>query len=319
MTYLQFLHNFGAPAKHKVYALVGGESRLREDALKVLHRRIENTNKKQGKGDTLRVWYHLDEIKENPLDILHASAFGIRTIVWAPDLVGKETTKKLLDGLSRLSGRSVIVDASSEILPTFREIYKKFSKGVVVDCSKKPDLEMRGLKFGGFVTARLVVSGIHKIPDKSVLFDLTSEAMTHDTLFNIIFILEALGREELRVSDLHLLGLLRREPETFLVKSLFSRGKQEVLKYSFRGVDSSKFFERLYQELILRLRVKSTSFMKATTASSKLGIRLHRYCEYQKELKKVDYKSLYRRLYLVFSLLRWRAHAGSMYLALLYW
>ena len=315
MTYLQLLRSYGAPANHKVYVLVGGEARLREDALRVLHRRIKNTLGRE----VLRAWYHLDEIKAAPLEILHESIFDIRTIMWQPDLVAEDVAKTLLKELSVLSGYSIIVDASSEVLPYFTAVYKKFGKGAMVDCSKKPSVELiQGQKFGGFVTARLKVAGV-KLPEIPTLLDLTSKDMTVDTLFNIFSVLEALGEREVRGAFLRQLGLLRRSPETFLVEKLFSQGKQEVLRYSFREVDSKKFFKRLYWGLILRLRVKSTKFMKATIASSKLNISLHHYCEYQKELKKIDYRDLYRRLYLVFSLLRWSSRPESVYLALLYW
>jgi len=169
-----------------------------------------------------------------------------------------------------------------------------------------------------FVSLRLnLVMGI-KVP-KTVQVDLTKNDMTIDNLFNIFSILEALNRREIGLDDLRQFDLLRGDPESFLIGELFTKGKQEMLQYNFRGVLPEKFFGQLYRALILRLKVKSASSMQPTAAAGKLGLTLFRYIQYKDEVKKMDFQDLCRRLYLVFSLLRWRKQLGSVYLLLLYW
>ena len=311
MTYLRFLQCYKYERYHRLYGLIGGDARLREDALKVLFRKIE---RKEGKCS--KIWYHLDEIVESPLLILHESAFDIRVLVWAPGLLEKKMTQKLLNELPKLSGYSVIVDESMEVLPVFRSMYHKSSTGMLIDCSKRPSRDPRIMEM--FVSLRLnLVLGI-KVP-KTVQIDLTKDDMTINNLFNIFSILEALNRREIGLDDLRQFDLLRGNPEAFLVDELFKKGKQEVLRYDFREVIPEKFFRQLYRTLIQKLRVKSMGYMQSTVASGKLGVSLFYYIQCKEEVKKLDFQDLYRRLYLVFSLLRWRDKLGSVYLLLLYW
>ncbi|MBA7649030.1 hypothetical protein ES703_56823 [subsurface metagenome] len=340
MTYLMFLANFkkkllmgeeldeagkkglGAEvqyesiqkARHKVYALVGQELRIQNDVLKILLRRIKRTD-----GESLNVWYYLDEIADAPLNILHKSGFGVRILVWKPKVLDMkkkddlEVAKQLLSGFEGLSGRSIILDEAGEIGDIFKNVYGKGSKGLVIDCSKKPTITE------DFIRRRLYsVLGIE--PSDEVYVDLTREDMTIDTLFNIFSILEALNKKKIDLDALRRFDLLRGEPESFLVDKLFKKGRQEVLRYDFREVIPERFFKRLYQALILKLRVKSMSYMQSSDAASKLGMkRVFYYNQCKKEVEKIDFQDLYRRLYLVFSLLRWRNNLGSVYLLLLYW
>jgi len=300
-------------ARHKVYALVGRELRIQNDVLKILLKRIKRTD-----GESSNIWYYLDEIADAPLNILHKSGFGVRILVWKPKVLDMnkkddlEVSKQVLSGFEGLSGRSIILDEAGEIEDIFKNIYGKGSKGVVIDCSKKPEITK------DFIKRRLVsVLGIS--PSDEVYVDLTREDMTIDTLFNIFSILEALNKKELDLDALRRFDLLRGEPEGFLVDELFKKGRQEVLRYDFREVIPERFFKQLYRALILKLRVKSMGYMQSTVASSKLGMNLFRYYQCKEEVKKLDFQDLYRRLYLVFSLLRWRKSLGSVYLLLLYW
>jgi hypothetical protein len=309
MTYLKFLQVYGYERYYRLYGLLGGDARLREDALKLVLKKIE---RKEGK--CTKIWYHLDEIADNPLLILHESAFDIRMLVWKKELLKEKTIKKLLNGLPELSGYSVIIDESTEVLPIFRDMYYKSSKGALVDCSKRPSSE----KLQDFVRLRLNhVLGM-KVPEL-VQIDLTKDDMTISNLFNIFSILEALNKEEVGLDDLRQFDLLRAEPEMFLVDLLFKKGKQEVLRYDFREIVPGRFFSRLYWSLIQRLQVKSTSSMQPTVAAGKLDMPLFQYSRSRKEVMKFEFRELYRRLYLVFSLMRWREHLGSVYLLLLYW
>jgi len=312
MTYLQFLQGYKYKKYYRLYNLIGGDARLRGDALKVLFRKIERGEKRT----CSKIWYHLDEIAESPLLILHDSAFDIRVLVWVPGLLEKEMTQKLLNELPKLSGYSVIVDESMETFPIFHSMYHKSSKGVMVVCSKRPSKDPKVME--SFVSLRLnLVLGI-SVP-KTVQIDLTRDDMTISNLFNIFSILEALNKKEICLDDLRQFDLLRGDPETFLVDELFKKGRQEVLRYDFREVIPEKFFRRLYGALILKLRVKSMSNMQSTVASGKLGMGLFHYMQCREEVKKLDFQDLYRRLYLVFSLLRWRKNLGSVYLLLLHW
>lgn len=340
MTYLMFLANFkkkllmgeeldeagkkglGAEvqyesiqrARHKVYALVGQELRIQNDVLKILLRRIKRTD-----GESLNVWYYLDEITDAPLNILHESGFGVRILVWKPEVLDMkkkddlEVAKQLLSGFEDLSGRSIILDEDGEIGDIFKNIYRKGSKGLIIDCSTKPEITE------DFIRRRLYsVLGIE--PSDEVYVDLTREDMTIATLFNIFSILEALNKKKIDLDALRRFDLLRGEPEAFLVDELFKKGRREVFRYDFREVIPERFFKRLYQALILKLRVKSMSYMQSSDAAKKLGMkRVFYYNQYKKEVEKIDFQDLYRRLYLVFSLLRWREHLGSVYLLLLYW
>lgn len=311
MTYLRFLQCYKYERYHRLYGLVGGDARLREDALKVLFRKIERRE-----GKCSKIWYHLDEIAESPLLILHESAFDIRVLVWTPGLLEKKTIQKLLDELPKLSGYSVIVDESTEVLPIFRSMYHKSSKGMLIDCSKRPSRDPAIMEM--FVSLRLnLVLGI-KVP-KTVQVDLTKDDMTINNLFNIFSILEALNRKEIGLDDLRQFDLLRGEPERFLIDELFEKGKQEVLRYDFREVIPGKFLGQLYRALILKLRVKSMGYMQSTAAAGKLGVSLFHYIQCRKEVEKLDFQDLYRRLFLVFSLMRWRDNLGSVYLLLLSW
>jgi hypothetical protein len=281
--------------------------------LKILLRRIKRTD-----GESSNVWYSLDEIADAPLNILHKSGFGVRILVWTPkvlDMNNKddlEVAKQLLSGFEGLSGRSIILDEAGEIGDIFKNIYGKGSKGLMIDCSTKPTITE------DFIRRRLYsVLGI-ELSDE-VYIDLTRDDMTIDTLFNIFAILEALNKKKIDLDDLRRFDLLRGEPEAFLVDELFKKGRREVLRYEFREVIPEKFFRRLYQALILKLRVKSMSYMQSTVASGKLGMGLFHYNRCKEEVKKLDFQDLYRRLYLVFSLLRWRKHLGSVYLLLLSW
>lgn len=311
MTYLRFLQGYGYGTYYQLYGLVGGDARLREDALKVLFRKIE---RKEGRCS--KIWYHLDEIAESPLLILHESAFDVRVLVWAPGLLEKKMIQKLLNELPKLSGYSIIVDESMEVLPIFRSMYHKSKTGMLVDCSKRPSKDPDIMEM--FVSLRLnLVLGI-KAP-KPIQVDLTKNDVTIDNLFNIFSILEALNRREIGLDDLRRFDLLRGEPEAFLIDELFKKGKQEVLRYDFREIVPEKFFGQLYRALILKLRIKSMSHMQSTTAAGKLGVKLFYYTQCRKEVERLDFQDLYRRLYLVFSLLRWRNYLGSVYLLLLYW
>jgi len=300
-------------ARHKVYALVGRELRIQNDVLKILLKRIKRTD-----GESSNIWYYLDEIADAPLNILHKSGFGVRILVWKPEVLDMnkkddlEVTKQLLSSFEDLSGRSIILDEAEELRDIFRNIYGKGSKGLIIDCSKKPIITE------DFIRRRLYsVLGIE--PSDEVYVDLTREDMTIDSLFNIFSILEALNKKKIDLDDLRRFDLLRGEPEAFLVDELFKKGRQEVLRYDFREVIPEKFFGRLYRALILKLRVKSMSYMQSTVASGKLGLSLFYYVQCKEEVKKMDFQDLYRRLYLVFSLLRWRNNLGSVYLLLLFW
>ena len=301
-------------ARHQVYALVGQERRIQNDVLKILLRRIKRTD-----GESLNVWYYLDEIADAPLNILHKSGFGVRILVWKPKVLDMkekddlEVAKQLLSGFEGLSGRSIVLDEDGEIGDVFKNIYGKGSKGTLIDCSTKPEITE------DFVGRRLR-SVLHMTPSDEVYVDLTREDMTTDTIFNIFSILEALNKKELDLDALRRFDLLRGEPEAFLVDELFKKGRREVLRYDFREVIPERFFKRLYQALILKLRVKSMSYMQSSDAAKKLGMkRVFYYNRCKKEVEKIDFQDLYRRLYLVFSLLRWREHLGSVYLLLLYW
>jgi len=300
-------------ARHKVYALVGRQFRIQNDVLKILLRRIKRTD-----GESPNVWYHLDEIVGSPLLILHESGFGVRILVWKPNVLNLEKredvkiVKKLLSGLQELSGRSIILDEAEEIKDVFEDIYGKGSKGLVIDCSTEPTITV------DFVRRRLS-SAMGIIPSEEIYVDLTREDMTIGNLFNIFSVIEALNKKEISLDDLRRFDLLRGEPEMFLIDELFKKGKQEVLRYDFREIVPERFFRRLYQTLILKLRIKSMGYMQSTVASGKLGMNLFYYKQCREEVKKMDFQDLYRRLYLVFSLLRWRDNLGSVYLLLLSW
>ncbi|MCK4497081.1 MAG: hypothetical protein KAU24_02740, partial [Candidatus Aenigmarchaeota archaeon] len=278
-----------------------------------LLKRIKRTD-----GESSNVWYYLDEIADAPLNILHESGFGVRILVWKPKILDMDkkddmrVAKQLLSGFEGLSGRSIVLDEAGEIEDVFKNMYGKGSKGLIIDCSKKPAITE------DFIRRRLCsVLGID--PSDEVYVDLTREDMTIDTLFNIFSILEALHKKKIDLDDLRRFDLLRGKPEMFLVDELFKKGRQEVLRYDFREVIPERFFGQLYRALILKLRVKSMSYMQSTVASSKLGLSLFYYYQCKEEVRKMDFQDLYRRLYLVFSLLRWRDNLGSVYLLLLYW
>jgi hypothetical protein len=137
--------------------------------------------------------------------------------------------------------------------------------------------------------------------------------------FNMVKSLNLVGEKNLNLLTTQKFGLLWTDEERLFVDNLIEKGRGRVLRTNWSGLDAQRTLYLLYRRVHLLLKVKTLLTGYTSEKLAKLGVTQQTYYSLKTVASKLDMHQLYKRLYLVISLFKWRNQKGVLNLLMLYW
>lgn len=310
MTYYQFLTNFNAEwsGKHRnVIYVCGGTDYIHVDVVRLLERRLWRPNFKK------QVVHSGEFTGKEPSPAFLFSFADMKILFWEPDILEESSWAKFLRHLEKSYGVVIIIDEKAQLKEVFKKVYPKGSAGVLIDCTRLPTDIL------SFINLEIKVN----MGETANLSDDVKKYLVDvpfDALFPIFNLLQYLGFTTVDVKEAKEYGLLTSNMELIYVKKLMKEGKASLFNYDFSNINEARFLRFTFYELVKLLQLKTMVEKRAMLMAQELRIPWDTFRLYYQPLaRRLDLKTLYSRLYLVSSLLKWQLHPGISTMLLVYW
>ena len=259
--------------------------------------------------------YFLHEIRDSMWQLLSDNFAPIRLLMWQKGLMSQEEAENLLIDLFEMEGKTIIEDNSSELHKIASdEKGRGWSRFLFIDCRVASSSPLKKDKSLEQMYAYWLTDVENQVSLSPRLLDHFVQSPLLES-FNTIKGLSFLGEKEFNLLSAKKWGLLWVDRERELLHKLLGTGRGAAKKENWRDINTERFFFMLMRELGLLLQVKTMPFgrRETTRLSPQALVRLRGLA------KKQTLRELYKRLYLVSGLMKWRYHKSSVGLLLLYW
>lgn len=288
----------------RIFAIVRGSAATRTYISRVVE---------QGLGNPPKDVVFLRDIYESLWKFLSYST-ELRVLFWEKGLLGKEEALAFVDSVAEMpkDRKHIFFDASDELYELVREEYKGRLRVRFIDCrlsdNEEKKQEMYSHWFEKIEEARISPKMIEYL-----------SGIPYLESFNLLDILKLVGEMDFNILSVKKWGFVWADREQFLVNTLLYKGRVVALKENLKDLNSSRFFLLLLWEIDALLKIKTLHRGFATEKAEKSGLSLGKYYALKDQAEKLNIKDLYKRLYLVVSLLKWRDLPGVVNLLFMYW
>ena len=227
-----------------------------------------------------------------------------------------EAVCEFLEELGRLDNKTVILDASEQIFEAFQYHRKEhnapWAKGKIIDCSFAKMEKTKGREGTRKRLFEYWLNDTEKLNVSPRLLEHFSESPFLET-FNTIAALKFVGEKDYNLITAERWGVLWVDHEREVMRKLLYKGRGAMRDTDWRDINNGRFFWLLFKEMVLLLKFK-TMFR-----GNKREIPQETYQRLKEVAGKVDLRQLYRRMFLVINLMRWREHQGAISLLIFHW
>lgn len=277
---------------------------------------------KQMIGSPVTSVYFLHEIVDSQWQLLSDRRSPLRLLIWERKLLLQAEAEQFIRDMGEMEGKTIIIDDSSELHDMFSterlesgKTFRNWTRGLLIDCrlTSSPLTEEKRLK----EAYTFWLQEVEKIKLSPRLLRHFVDSPILES-FNTIKGLSLLGEKDFNVLTAYKWGLLWVDRERELIQKLLVKGRAAAKKEDWRDLNTERFFFMLVRELSTIMQIK-TIVVTQKDKFEKIGVSTPQYYRLKGVAKLHTLKELYRRLYLVSSLMKWRHHASSVGLLLLHW
>lgn len=288
----------------RLFAIVQGSDAVRT----YVSRMIE-----QGLGNPPKEVVLLRDIYESLWQYLTYTP-NLRILIWEKGLLSKGEAAKFIDDVAELpkERKNIFFDASDELYELVREEFKGRLQVRFIDCRLTPDLKKKQELYEYWF------KGVEKLDISPKMVEYLSDIPYLES-FNLINIFKLVGETNFDLLSVKKWGFIWADKERFLVDTLLYKGRVMVLREDLRDLNSSRFLMLLLREINALLKIKTLHYGYTTDKAEKSGLSLGKYYALLNKAEKLSLKDLYKRLYLVVNLLKWKDFPGVINLLLMYW
>jgi hypothetical protein len=267
----------------------------------------------QGIGSPAKDVVFLREIHESLWQFLTYTT-RLRVLFWEKGLLDKETAFTFIKDVAYLSmeRKHIFFDASDELYELVREEYKGNLRVRFVDCRLSEDEKKKQELYNYWFKK------IEMVDISPKMVDYLSNIPYLES-FNLIDIFKLVGEKDFNLLSVQKWGFVWADREKFLVNTLLYKGRIPALREDFKDLNSGRFLMLLMREIDALLKIKTLQRGYSTEKAEKAGLSLGKYYALHDQAEKLNIKDLYKRLYLVVSLLKWRDLPGVVNLLFMYW
>ena len=289
--------------KTNLVIIWGGSASVRTYVLRLFEERFALPRK---------VVYRLPEVEESVWKLFSYLPDTLQIIFWDKNSLDKEELAHMMRSFGRLPQVTIILDPTDEAKSVLVDSVSKSYLRRHIDCTLPSGADEKGVFYERWFSEK----------EK---FDVSPRLISHavsrpfSESFNMIKTLKLVGEENLNLITAQKFGLLWTDEEQYFVDSLISKGRGYVLKTNWRGLDAARTIYLLYLRVHMLLKVKTLQGRYVSEILGKLKLSQHAYYLLKDTAQKLELKVLYKRLYLLSSLLKWRNYDGVLNLLLLYW
>ena len=261
-----------------------------------------------------KIVWRLPEVENSLWKLFSYLPSTLQIIFWDKNSIEEDELARMLVGFGKLKQKTIILDPTDEVRNAWgrpdvpRTVLRK-----QIDCNLPlSELDLMNefytqwfSKIESFdVSPRLIEHAISKPLSEN---------------FNMVKTLKLVGEKNLNLITAQKWGVLWTDEEQFFVDNLINKGRGRVLNTPWSGLDASRTIYLLYTRVHLLLKVKTLQTGYTSQKLEKIGVKKGLYFQLKASAEKMELKTLYKRLYLVASLLKWRNQKGVLNLLLLYW
>jgi len=260
-----------------------------------------------------KIVFYLPEVEDSLWQLFSFLPDTLQIIFWSKNSIEEEVLAKMLVGFGRLLQKTVILDPTDEVRKVWGKSKGRSALRRQIDCTmpiSEPDSMEKiytrwfeGME-GFDASPRLLEHAISRPFSES---------------FNMVQTLKLVGEKNLNLITAQKWGMLWTDEEQYFIETLLIKGRGAVLKTAWSGLNASKTLFMLYKRVHLLLKVKTLEMGYTSEKLKKLELSEALYFKLKDQTKKMELKALYKRLYLVTSLLKWRTRKGVLNLLMMYW
>lgn len=290
--------------KTRLFAIVRGKEATRA----YISRMIE-----EGLGNPSKDVVFLREIYESLWQYLSFSPKPMRILFWEKDLLDKETASKFIEAVSMIKNRqNIFFDSSDELYKLVREEYKGKLRVRFIDCRLPSDSQEKARIYKHWFTD--IEQG--EISPKMVNYLGT---LPYLESFNLLEAFKVVGEKDFNLVSVKKWGFIWADRERFLIDTLLYKGRVAALREDLKDLNTGRFLTMLLREIDALLKIKTLQRGYPTDRAEKAGLSLGKFYALRKRAEKLNLKELYKQLYLVVSLLKWKEFPGVVNLLFMYW
>lgn len=261
-----------------------------------------------------KIVYHLPEVEECLWKLFLHLPSTLQIIFWDKNSIDEDELAKMLIEFGLLKQKTIILDSTDEVRNALgRDEVPRTALRRQIDCNL-PISELDNME----KIYRRWFEEVEKFDTSPRLLEHAASRPFSES-FNMIRTLKLVGESNLNLITAQKWGMLWTDEEEYFVESLLTKGRGYVLKTPWSGLNASRTLYLLYRRLHLLLKVKTLLTGYTSEKLAKLGVRQQLYFKMKDLAAKLEIKPLYKRLYIVLSLMKWRDQKGVLNLLMLYW
>lgn len=288
----------------RIFAIVRGNEAVRA----YVSRMIE-----KGLGSPAKDVMFLSEVYESLWQFLSYSFKPMKVLFWEKGLLNKEDAVNFIEAVSLLKNRrNIFFDSSDELHDLIREKYKGKLRVRFIDCRLPMDSGTKEEMYKHWFV------DVEKIDISPKMIEYLA-GIPYLESFNTMEAFKVAGEEDFNLLSVKKWGFVWSDKEQYLVDKLMYKGRVAALREDLRDLNSSRFLWLLFKEVDALLKIKTMFGHYPTEKAAKAGLSLGKFYALKDKAEKISLNDLYKRLYLVVSLLKWRSYTGVVNLLFLYW
>lgn len=261
-----------------------------------------------------KVVYRLPEVEESLWMLFSYLPDTVQVIFWDKNSIEEDELVRMIRAFGTLKQKTIILDSTDEVRNAWGR--KDVTRSILrrqINCNLPvTEPEKMGLVYERWFKA---VEGFD--PSPKLIAHAVSRPFSES--FNMVQSLKLVGEKNLNLLTTQKFGLLWTDEEKLFVDNLIEKGRGRALRTNWSGLDAQRTLYMLYRRVHLLLKVKTLLTGYTSEKLAKLGVSQQAYHMLKKTASKLDMYLLYKRLYLVLSLLKWRTRKGVLNLLMLYW
>lgn len=313
MNFRGFLNNYvqlGMESKRswgantRIFAVVRGNEAVRRYVSKMIEEGLGNPSK-----DVL----FLSEVYESLWQYYSYSPHPLRILFWEKGLLDKESADTFLDSITKIKNRrNIIFDSSDELYELVREEFKGKYQVRFIDCRLPRDSKTKKEVYEHWFQE------VERINISPKMIQYLSDIPYLES-FNLMDAFKLVGEKDFNLLSVKKWGFVWSDKEQFIVDTLLYKGRMAALKENLVDLDSSRFLTMLFREVDALLKIKTLTHGYPQEKAEKAGLSVGKFFALKHRAEKLNTRDLYKWLYIVVNLMKWRHFPGVVNLLFMYW